>query len=130
MEPPTLTTKPLLTLSLFTKYMCSVMFDCLKQAAVYPLTMLLVYPAIVCYVALKTMGLFPSFIHETEVRSNDAYDMLLLIEQGWPEEFTQSGFKPAKLLQKNVSDDGLRLSAFASTLELQPVPYDLNRYLH
>jgi hypothetical protein len=70
MGPPTLTTKPLLTLSLFARYMCSVIFAFLQQVALHPLTTYIAYPAIGCYVALKAMGLSPSFLRETEVRSN------------------------------------------------------------
>lgn len=76
---PTLAMHPLATLALFTKYMGSIMFASLKQFAFYPLTTYLVYPAIACYVVLKAMGLFPAFIHETEVRPDLAYIMLSIV---------------------------------------------------
>lgn len=70
LEPPTLASRPLYTLSLFLQYMGNIIFASLKQAMLSPLTTYLVYPAIACYVVLKAMGLFPEFVLETEVRPN------------------------------------------------------------
>lgn len=66
-EAPTLSKKPWLTLRLFAKYMGSVLFASIQQAALNPLTTFLVYPAIACYVVLKALGLFPAFVREAEV---------------------------------------------------------------
>jgi uncharacterized membrane protein YGL010W len=67
---PTLYSRPLETISLFSKYMASVLYESMKRAAVNPVTKFIVYPAFVCYIAMKALGLFPDFVREAEVRSN------------------------------------------------------------